>query len=187
VHRGIRKLTTTVALSASAILCATPQADAGRSYEAQIGGFIGGVLRALITGEFAGRRPSQADIVPNRPACRPNDYDDLRTAKNDTVAFDALNQRCQLVQVIVDKTYVHAIAHLPTGYCETLKSVFETEFAKHIYQAPSNAGPEIIIEYKGSRSVTSGNREMARAARVETICQDDGALRVSTPRKPSSG
>jgi hypothetical protein len=67
-------------------------------YETQVGGFMTAVLSVLITGEFAGRSPSNAHASPNRPLYKPADYDDLRAAANDRAAFDAFRRRCKLVE-----------------------------------------------------------------------------------------
>jgi hypothetical protein len=159
------------------------QALAGTSYEAQIGGFIHSTLQTFITGEFAGRRPSQSDIAGlNRPVCKPADYDDLRAAANDQAAFDAFRRKCKFVDVKKDDTHVHGTAHLPRGYCETLKNAFETMLTEQVYSDTPDGKWEVVFEYKGSR-YDSSKRALARGARLKTMCLDDGSLRVSAPRK----
>jgi hypothetical protein len=111
-----------------------------------------------------------------------SDYDDLRAAANDRAAFDAFRRRCKLVEGKLDGTHVHSTAYLPPGYCERLKAAFEKVLAERIYAEPASPTPDMIIEYKGSQFRTTG-RQLARGARMEATCQDDGALRVSAPRK----
>ena len=168
-----------VALAASLV---PPPAHAGTPYEAQIGGFMTATLQTLITGEFAGRSPSNADAALHRPVCRPGDYEDLRAAANDRGAFDAFHRRCKLVEGTIDGTHVHSTAHLPQGYCERLKSAFEKALAEQVYAEPASPTPDVIIEYKGSRFRTT-KRQLARGAGMKVTCQDDGAIRVSAPRK----
>jgi len=170
------------ALLALAMLCASLPVRAAGPYEAQIGGFMTATLQTLITGEFAGRSPSNADAALNRPICKPSDYDDLKAAANDRAAFDAFRQRCKLVEGTTDGTHVHSTAYLPPGYCETLKTAFETVLTERVYAAPTNPTRMLIIEYKGSR-YESTNRQLARGAQLQAICQDDDSLRVSAPRK----
>lgn len=159
-----------------------PGARAATPYEAQIGGFMTAALQTFITGEFAGRSPSNADAALNRPICKPSDYDDLRAAANDRAAFDAFRRRCKLVEGKIDDTHVHSTSYLPHGYCETLKAAFETALREHVY---GGTGRDVIIDYKGSRyASTKGN--LARNAQLQVTCQSDGALRVSAPRKPRS-
>lgn len=147
-----------IVLAASLVLL---PAHAGTPYEAQIGGFMTATLQTLITGEFAGRSPSNADAALHRPVCRPDDYEDLRAAANDRAAFDAFRRRCKLVEGAIDATHVHSTAYLPPGYCEKLKEklkgAFEKALAERVY--------------------------LARGAGLEVTCQDDGAIRVSAPRK----
>jgi hypothetical protein len=157
-------------------------AGAATPYEAQIGGFITASLSVLITGEFAGRSPSNADALASRRACKPSDYDDLRAAANDRVAFDAFRKRCRLVEGLVDATHTHGTAYLPRGYCEALKAAFDRMLVEQIYSVPADAGDLVIFEYKGSRYEGS-RRDLARGAKLESSCRDDGSLRVSAPRK----
>jgi hypothetical protein len=172
-----------LALLLSAAPCLSRMAFAGgTSYEAQIGGFIYATLRTLITGEFAGRRPSNADAKLDRPVCRPDDYRDLRAAADDQFAFDAFHRRCQLVEHKTDNTHVHETAYLPLGYCETLKAALETMLAERVYAERLRSSDIVMIEYKGSRFEGSGLR-LARGARLQAKCQDDGSLRISAPRK----
>ena len=164
------------------VLLSPPLARAATPYEAQIGGFITASLWVLITGEFAGRRPSNADALATRRACKPSDYDDLRAAANDSVAFDAFHQRCKLVEGLVDATHIHGTAYLPPGYCETLKAAFDRMLVEQIYSAPADAGDLVVFEYKGS-SYRATRRALARGAKLQSSCRDDGSLRVSAPRK----
>jgi hypothetical protein len=159
----------------------------GTSYEAQIGGFIHSAIQTFITGEFAGRRPSQADAALNRPVCKPADYDDLRAAASDQAAFDAFRRRCKFVEVTKDDTDVHGTAYLPRGYCEILKSAFEAMLAERVYADANDVrSDELAFEYKGSRYSATRLR-LARGARLKTTCLDDGSLRVSAPRKREKG
>ena len=169
----IGRLGATAVLLAFSSLSAPPQAHAGTPYEAQIGGFMTAALQTLITGEFAGRSPSNADAALNRPVCRPSDYDDLRAAANDRATFDAFHRRCKLVEGKIDETHVHSTAYLPHGYCETLKTAFETAMNKH-----RTTG---LIEYKGARSQVPGNW-----AQLQATCREDGSLQISAPRKQRS-
>src|SRR5262245_37327294 len=105
-------VTVLIALAASLV---PPPAHAATPYEAQIGGFMTATLQTLITGEFAGRSPSNADASLHRPVCRPGDYEDLRAAANDRAAFDAFRRRCKLVEGTIDGTQVHSTAYLPQG------------------------------------------------------------------------
>jgi hypothetical protein len=175
------KLGVAMALLALASLSVLPGVYAKTRYEAQIGGFVAAVLQSLITGEFAGQRPSQADARPDRPICKANDYADLRAAANDKAAFDAFRRRCDLVETIIDTTHVHSTAYLPHGHCEILRRAFETALVEQVYSVRRNPGDWVIIEYKGSRYAGS-DRELGRGARLQSICQDDGSLRVSAPR-----
>ena len=153
---------------------------AATPYEAQVGGFMTATLQTLITGEFAGRSPSNADAALNRPVCKPDDYDDLRAAANDRTAFDAFRRRCKLVEGKIDDTHVHSIAYLPRGYCEVLKTAFAKVLAERVY-APGTPSRELIIDYKGSRY--EGTRgTLARNAQLQATCQDDGSLWISAPR-----
>jgi hypothetical protein len=138
------------------------------------------VLETLITGEFAGRRPSQTDFIPMRPVCKPSDCATLRAAAHDTAAFDAFYKRCNLIESTIDETQVHSIAHLPPGYCDTLKTAFEDALAKEVY-GPPRAGDWVEIEYKGSR-YRGTRRALARGAHLQAACLADGFLRISAPR-----
>lgn len=165
-----------------AALLAPQSAQTGTSYEAQIAGFMAAALQALITGEFAGRKPSQVDAELHRPVCRPSDYDDLRAAATDAAAFDAIRRRCKFTEGKIDATEVYNIAYLPPGYCETLKTAFERVLVDQVYDAPPDSGDLVVIEYKGSRYLGSG-RGLARRARLHATCESDGSLRVSASRK----
>jgi hypothetical protein len=165
----------------AATLYAFSSPRAATPYEFQLGGFVSSLLQTIITGEFAGRSPSNADAPPNRPICKPGDYDDLRAATNDRAAFDAFRRRCNLVEGVVDETHIHVTAYLPSGYCEILKAAFDGVMAEHVYATPAN--PKPFIEYKGSRSTATG-RTLARNAKLRTTCRDDGSLRISAPREP---
>ena len=156
--------------------------SAGTTYEAQIGGFMVSVMRTFIAGEFAGRRPSQAGIRLDRRVCRPADYIDLRAAAaSDTAAFDDFHRRCKLVQSRKDDTHVHAVAYPPPGFCEPLKTAFEAMLAQHVYNDPGNPSFALAFEYKGSR-YDATSRQLARGARLQVGCQDDGSWHVSAPR-----
>jgi hypothetical protein len=186
-HSGMRRCRRSLiaGLLAGAMLWVSSPAHAARPYEAVIGGVMSAILQTLITGEFAGRSPSNADAALNRPICKPEDYDDLRAAANDRVAFDAFRRRCKLVEGTKDDTHVHSTAYLPNGYCELLKAAFETILAEHIHHdpmEPTYLTRELIIEYKGSR-YASTDRQLARWAQLKATCLDDGALRISAPRK----
>jgi hypothetical protein len=157
---------------------------AGTPYEAQIGGFLTAALQTLITGEFAGRSPSNADAQPQRPICKPSDYDDLRAAANDRAAFDAFRRRCHLVETKVDSTHVHGTVYLPSGYCEALKNVFDKMMATEVYAAAEEKGEWVVFEHKGSRYEAT-RRTLARRAQIKSSCQADGSLRISAPRKPN--
>ncbi len=164
------------------VILLSPASRAGTPYEAQIGGFITASLSALITGEFAGRSPSNEYALPTRRACKPSDYDDLRAAANDPAAFDAFRKRCKLVEGLVDAVHVHGTAYLPPGYCETLKAAFDRMLVEQVYSVPPEAGRMLIFEYKGSRYGGS-RRDLARVAKLQSSCREDGSLRVSAPRK----
>ena len=138
-------------------------------------------LNALITGEFAGRRPSQVGADLHRRVCEPQDYGDLRAAASDTTAFDEIRRRCRFTETKVDATQVHSIAYLPPGYCETLKAAFEAMLAEQVFGAPRNPGDFIVIDYKGTYYAGT-DRALARGARLEARCQQDSSLRVSAPR-----
>lgn len=153
----------------------------GTSREAQIAGFIYASLQTIIVGEFAGRRISQVDAPPVRPVCGPNDFEDLRAAAKDNTAFDAFHRRCKFVEFKVNDTHVVGTAHLPSGYCETLKQAYDKMLAEHVYASTSHV---VEFEYKGSRySSTSGN--LARGRQPQTKCNDDGSLSVSALRNRS--
>jgi hypothetical protein len=179
-----RKLSVIVVLVALGTpWAAPPRALAGTPYEAQIGGFMAAVLSVIITGEFAGRNPSQADARPTRPICKPSDYDHLRAAANDTAALDAFRRRCKLTEGTVDDTHVYSTAYLPAGYCEALKAAFEKVLAEQVYAVPiGSPGDDVIFEYKGSRYAGT-SRRLARGARLQLVCRADGALRISAPRE----
>jgi hypothetical protein len=152
---------------------------AATPYEAQIGGFMTAILETFITGEFAGRSPSNADAPLDRRVCKPADYDDLRAAANDRAAFDAFRRRCKLAEGTLDDTHVYITAYLPHGYCETLKSALEAALQEHVYGAEDSY---VTVEYKGSR-YSSNRGYLARQARLEPACLGDGALRISAPRR----
>jgi hypothetical protein len=172
-----------VAVLALTMLGAPPCARAKTPYEAQIGGFMAAVLSVIITGEFAGRNPSQADARPTRPICKPSDYDFLRAAAHDGAALDAFRRRCKLTELSVDNTHIHSIAYLPAGSCETLKDAFEKVLAEQVYAVPTTApGDDVIFEYKGSRYAGT-DRRLARGARLQLACHAEGSLRVSAPRE----
>ena len=78
----------------------------------------------------------------------------------------------------MDETHVHSTAYLPEGYCERLKTAFEEALVERVYTAPPSLTRNLVIEYKGSR-FESTSLELARGARMEATCQDDGALRVT--------
>jgi hypothetical protein len=82
----------------------------------------------------------------------------------------------------IDETHVHSRAYLPQGYCEKLKAALERVLAERIYAEPASPTREPIFEYNGSR-FESSDRGLARGAGLEVTCQDDGALRMSAPRK----
>ena len=157
-------------------------ATAATPYEYKLAGFMSAALQAIITGEFAGRRPSNADAVFDRRICGPRDYDVLRAAANDTAAFDAFHRSCSLVEAKLDETHVHASAYLPGGYCEMLKIAFEAALAERVHAIPRDVpGDGVLIEYKGSRFLGTG-RSLARDGQLQAMCQPDGSLRISAPR-----
>jgi hypothetical protein len=182
VTPGVRFRSCNIFMLAALAVATLSPVHAARPYEAQIGGFMTAALQTLITGEFAGRSPSNADAALDRPICRPSDYDDLRAAANDRDAFDAFRRRCKLVEGKIDGTHVHSTAYLPRGYCEGLKAAFEKALAERVYAEQASPTPDLIIEYKGSRLRTT-RRQLARGAGMDVTCQDDGALRVSAPRR----
>ena len=188
VRRGVmagrcRGVPLVLLLALAGQLAPSPVLAGGRPYESKIGGFMYAAMEALITGEFAGRRPSQVDASLTRPVCRGSDYDDLRAAAHDRVAFDELRRRCQWVETINDSTHVHATAYLPPGYCGILKSAFDAMLLDHIYGPPRHPNrEEVMFEYKGSH-YSATVRTLASGARIESSCEADGALRVSAPRK----
>ena len=173
-----------IGLSVLAIMLLPSPALAGTSYESKIGGFISTTLQTFIAGEFAGRRPSQADIAGlNRPVCKPADYDDLRAAANDQAALDAFHRKCKFVEVKRDDTHVHGTAFVPRGYCEILKNAFEAMLAERVFADANDVrSDELAFEYKGSRYSATRLR-LAHGARLKPMCLDDGSLRVSAPRK----
>lgn len=175
------------ALALASVLWSTP-GSGGTSYESQIGGFIAASLGTLITGEYAGRRPSQVMAPLHRPACKPADFEDLRRAATDKVAFDAIAKRCKLTASTYDDKDVHVTAYLPPGDCEKLKDAFERMLAEHVYASPRpGAHPEdVTFEYKGS-FYSGSRRTLARYARLRATCHPDGSLRVSAPRNPRRG
>ena len=178
--RGVR-LVLLLALAGQWVL--SPALAGGRPYESQIGGFMTGAMAALITGEFAGRRPSQVDASMTRPVCRGSDYDDLRAAANDSVAFDELHRRCQWIEFVKDSTHIHATAYLPPGYCKILKSAFDAMMLDQVYGPPRHPNrEEVKFEYKGSLYFSTV-RTLVSTARIASSCGADGALRVSAPRK----
>ena len=181
-YRQFVKLGLAAAMLALSSIWATPAARAGTPYEAQIGGFMSASLQTIITGEFAGRSPSNADAIATRRICLPGDYDDLRASAHDRAAFDAFHKRCDLVEFTVDASQVHAVAYLPSGSCETLKKVWDAMMVDHIHAVPPGAGPWVIFEYKGSRYEAT-QRHLARGAQLRSSCQADGSLRITGPRK----
>jgi hypothetical protein len=172
------------AILATLTLCVPGVGVAATPYEQQIAGFITAVLETLITGEFAGRRPSQADAVLDRRPCTPADYDDLRAAADNTAAFDRFHQRCRLTEAKRAGDRVHVFAYLPAGYCETLKAAFEKTLEERVYKNP----PEdqlvkdwVSIEYKGSKY--GGTRRLvARGGKIRASCEFGGVLRISGSR-----
>lgn len=154
---------------------------AATPYEAQIGGLMTAMLQTFITGEFAGRRPSNADAALNRPACKPSDYDQLRAAANDTAAFDAFHRKCKLVEGRLDNEYVSSTAYLPEGYCEPLRDAVRAALINILDHQDRTTS--IIINYKGSRFLVT-RVDLIRAAVLEVTCQDGGALILKTQRKP---
>ena len=165
------------------MLCAISSAFSKSQYESQIASFIGGALTTLITGEFAGRRPSVADAVATRPFCRPDDYDELRAGRHDPAAFKAFHERCRLVEIEQDETHVHGTAYLPAGYCVTLKGAFDKVMAEEVYAKPVRTyGRDMVIEHKGSR-FSASYRALAEGARLTSACRVDGSLRISAPRQ----
>jgi hypothetical protein len=172
------------ALLAALTLCVPGVGIAATPYEQQIAGFMGAVLTTLITGEFAGRSPSQADAVLDRRPCLPADYDDLRAAANDKEAFDRFHQRCRLTEAKLVGDRVHVFASLPEGYCETLKGAFEKAMEDRVYKGP----PEdalwndwVAIEYKGSK-YGGTRRSLARGGQIHASCEPGGVLRISGSR-----
>ena len=173
-----------VVLAAFATICGSQLAFAlGTPRGSQIAGFIWATLETIIIGEFAGRRPSQADALPSRPVCRPDDYTDLRAAANDTALLDALPRRCKFVDVKVNDTHVVGTAYLPAGYCETLKRAYDNMLAERVYAVTDDSQKHWVeFEYKGSRYLAN-NGALVRGARLQTSCNDDGSLSISAPRK----
>jgi hypothetical protein len=173
-----------VALVALAATCGAQLAFAlGTPRGTQIGGFIHSSLQTIITGEFAGRRPSQADALPSRAVCRPDDYTDLRAAANDTALLDALRRRCKFVDVKVNDTHVVGTAYLPAGYCETLKRAYDNMLAERVYAVTDDSQKHWVeFEYKGSRYLANDGA-LVRGAQLQTKCNDDGSLSISAPRK----
>jgi hypothetical protein len=170
------------ALLAAALIIPAHPGRAATPYEAQIGGFMAAVILTLITGEFAGRSPSQVGGL--RPVCRPADYDDLRAAADNSTAFYKFQQRCKFTDDTIDATHVHSVAYLPMGYCATLKTAFETFMAEQIYRTPPDVGSWtdwVSFEYKGSR-YGSSRRALARGADLQARCDADGSLHLSAPR-----
>jgi hypothetical protein len=170
------------ALLAAALAIPAQPGRAATPYEAQIGGFVAATIQALITGEFAGRSPSQVGGL--RPVCKPADYDDLRAAASNSTAFYKFQQRCKFTDDRIDATHVHSIAYLPMGYCATLKAAFETFMAEQIYMTPPGLGSWsdwVSFEYKGSRYGAS-SRYLARGANLHATCDADGSLHLSAPR-----
>jgi hypothetical protein len=136
---------------------------------------------AGITGEFAGRSPSNADAPPRRPVCKPIDYDTLRRAK-DQSSLDALRRHCTFVEERIDERYIHSVVYLPSGYCEPLKAAFEG-VVRALEAPPETGSRKFVVEYKGARFETT-KRQLARRAQLRAMCQTDGALRVRAPRMP---
>jgi hypothetical protein len=183
---SLRKCST-ISVVASGLVVLAPlllplPSRAATPYEAQIQGFITASLLVLITGEFAGRTPPNIYVPNTRPACKPSDYDDLRAAANDQAEFEAFYKRCRLVESYLDATHTQGTAYLPLGYCEILKTVFDRMLFEQVYSVPADAGDLIVFEYKGSQ-YRATRRALARAAKLQSSCREDGSLRVSAPRK----
>lgn len=165
------------------VMALLSQPLAATPYEAQIGGFMTAVLQTFITGEFAGRSPSNADAALHRPVCKPGDYDQLRAAAEDKAAFDAFRRKCKLVEGRIDDAYVYSTAYLPHGYCETLKGAMVA--ALDTILGSENSTNLVILNYKGSRHL-SNTADLARHADLEVKCLNDGALMIRTSRKSKS-
>lgn len=174
-------------LIALAVPIASAPVRAGTPYEAQLGGRVHAILTTLIIGEFGGRTRADTDGTLNKRTCQPNDYDDLREAAKDDTALIAFHKRCRLIEWKDDSTHTYSIAYLPSGYCEPLKTAFETMLAVHVYPVPSTSRDWLIFEYKGLRlEIGAADRELLRRAQLQASCQSNGALRVAAPRKPRS-
>jgi hypothetical protein len=170
------------ALTALVISTSTVRAG-GTSYDYQVGGFIAATLYTLIEGEFVGRKISNDyPTPPQRPVCKPADYLHLRDIANDSSKLSEFNKRCKLIEVRMDGTLAHGIAYLPKGYCEGLKTAFEDILEREVFSVPYEGNDTITYEYKGAR-YSATRRRLARSARLQAVCQDDGALRISAPRK----
>jgi hypothetical protein len=182
VRRKAVSIAFALVLSTLSALKSSQPSFAATPYEAQIGGFISASLHTLITGEFAGQSPSNADANLNRPVCRSADYDELRAAANDRRALDAFRRKCKFVETKIDQTHVHGIAYLPVGYCTIIKNAVDKEVLSRINEEPAHFVRGLTIEYKGA-VFESTDRLLARRAGLEAKCQEDGSLRVSAPRK----
>jgi hypothetical protein len=73
-------------------------------YESRIAGFMSVALQAFITGEFSGRRPSDAGAGMARPVCQPSDYESLHVVGDDRAAFDQVYGRCKWVQIMTRRS-----------------------------------------------------------------------------------
>jgi hypothetical protein len=162
---------------------AQPAFALGTSREAQIGGFIWASLETIIIGEFAGRNPSQPDAQPTRPVCRANDFEDLRATGKDNASFDAFRRRCKVVEVKKNDTHVVGTAYLPAGHCDMLKQAYDKMLAEHVNLQWVDDNERVIdFTYKGARYASTG-RVLAKRAQLQTNCNADGSLSVSTARK----
>lgn len=156
----------------------------GPQYERMIGGFIHASLQAIIVGELAGRKQSQAYPSAQVPVCRPSDFVDLSAAAKDETAFDAFYRRCRFVEVKKTENHIVGTAYLPSGHCEALKQAYDKMLAEHVNAPTVEDRMDMVeFEYKGSRFMSTGSRRMARSAQLRTKCSDDGSLSISALRK----
>lgn len=167
------------AIAACACMGATTALSAGTPYDAQIGGFIAASMETFIYGEFAGRRAPQIDVSLARRTCRADEYAELRSVTNDEESFENFYRKCRVIEYSKDETHVHGTAYIPAGSCERLKTVFERLLLENVYAA---SGHELVFEHNGAR-YSSNRLALAAGARLSVICLDNGALRMSAPRK----
>jgi hypothetical protein len=103
----------------------------------------------------------------------------MQEAAGDGAKLQSIAGQCRIVEVRMEKLQVSAVAHIPLGYCESLRQTFDGLLS---HQVQHGWKRDFVLEYKGVRLFAS-IRDLAQHARIESRCEPGGSMQLAAPRR----